>query len=266
MGSTLAGYGGVEVRRVIDPSCGAVAAHAHDWPVLSIFLLGAYRNHTEVGELDVAGPSALLYLAGASHANDIGDRGFEQIEIEFDPDWIGLSDLELPAVSRWVTGPPAAASRRLARLCMTRPDETVLREGVQQFIRRAQAITGPRPPPWMREVEEMQRERPKATVAELARSVGLHPGWLGSAYARHRGETLAETGMRRQVESAAKLLRETDLAQSAIAIEAGFCDQSHMIRSFGRVLGRRPTAIRADRSAMRLTGRGDGDRQPSRGR
>ena len=79
---------GASVRRVIDRKEAQLPEHAHDWPVLSLFVLGSYANHTEFGETRIAGPSAILYRAGASHRNVVGSVGFEQIAIEFDPAWL----------------------------------------------------------------------------------------------------------------------------------------------------------------------------------
>lgn len=63
-----------------------------------------------------------------------------------------------------------------------------------------------------------------------------------------------ETAARFRVERAARLLRETDHACAYIAHEAGFCDQSHMNRTFRRLLGRAPSEVRDDRGAFRQAG------------
>src|ERR1700679_3653598 len=80
--------GGVIVRRVVDLSDARVREHAHDWPVLSIFVLGGYLNQTELGRRVIDGPSAVLYRAGSAHRNTALSVGFEQIEVEFDPEWL----------------------------------------------------------------------------------------------------------------------------------------------------------------------------------
>jgi AraC-like DNA-binding protein len=46
-------------------------------------------------------------------------------------------------------------------------------------------------------------------------------------------------------------LRETSQPYASIALESGFCDQSHMNRTFRRVLGRSPAAVRDDRWGFR---------------
>ena len=88
-------------------------------------------------------------------------------------------------------------------------------------------------------------------IGELAREVGRSPAWIGTAYRHVSGEGLQETAARFRVERAAQLLRESEQSLCDIAAEAGFCDQSHMNRTFRRLLGRSPTSVREDREAFR---------------
>src|SRR5258706_7486878 len=97
-------FSGATVRRVIDRSDARVPEHAHDWPVLSIFVLGRYLNQTELGEALVAGPSAIFYQAGAAHRHAIVSVGFEQIEIEFEAGWLGRALMPATAGLRLVGG------------------------------------------------------------------------------------------------------------------------------------------------------------------
>ena len=87
-------FSGASVRRVVDRSSALVPEHAHDWPVLSLFVIGGYSNRTEIGETFIAAPSAILYRAGAAHQNTVASTGFEQIEIEFDPRWLGCEGFQ----------------------------------------------------------------------------------------------------------------------------------------------------------------------------
>lgn len=244
----LGSFGGATVRRVIDPGAAVIPEHAHDWPVLSVFVLGGYANTTERGRVHIQGPSAVLYRAGAAHQNDIGPRGFEQIEIEFDPRWLGGS-LPDAAVSQWVGGGAARAARALVRLCGSGAGEAAVRQAVTELL--SQAETRAPAADWLAQVGRRLRDEPAVGANVLARDLGRHAGWLGTAYAQAVGETLPETAARLRVERAAQLLRETDEAPAQVAAVAGFCDQSHMIRSFRRVLGRLPSAVRAERAWMR---------------
>jgi AraC family transcriptional regulator len=245
-------FGGAYVRRVIDRSNASVPEHAHDWPVLSIFVLGSYSNETALGRTPIAGPSAILYQAGAAHRNLVGPRGFEQIEIEFDPDWLGRALIPLVPVSQWLGGSPGADSRTLARLCALEADGSRLRAALRTFLQAASSHQGQsKDPVWMDTITRCLSEDATVSVDDLARKVRRHPSWLGTAYRRASGERLSETAARLRVERAAQLLRETDQPGADIAQEAGFCDQSHMNRTFGRFLGRLPSAVRNDRTGFR---------------
>lgn len=247
----LHSFSGASVRRVIDRSDARVPEHAHEWPVLSIFVMGGYRNQTELGERLIAGPSAILYRAGSSHRNIIGSLGFEQIEIEFDAAWLGAARLPGAPVSQWLGGRAGAAIRALAQLCVRERNEERLRAALQRFLERAGSEPERDPPGWVGRIIRRLGEDANLRVAELAKEAGRHPSWLGTAYRQATGEGLLETAARFRVERAAFLLRETDQTCAGIAVDAGFCDQSHMSRTFRRVLGRLPSAVREDRRGFR---------------
>jgi transcriptional regulator GlxA family with amidase domain len=78
----------------------------------------------------------------------------------------------------------------------------------------------------------------------------LHPAWLARAYRAWRGEGLADTVRRRRVERGALLLRMSDTPLAEVAVACGFCDQSHMNRSFRAVLGRTPLDVRSEASLL----------------
>ena len=244
-------FTGASVKRVIDCSFARVSEHAHDWPVLSVFVMGGYSNQTEVGETNIAGPSAVLYRAGAPHRNTIASSGFEQIEIEFDHAWLGNVPLPGVPVTRWLGGPAAAEARLLARVSCHETAEERFREAVRRFVEKASYEPERVPPSWLGTVTQRLRNDPAPSVGELAAEVDRHPSWLGTAYRRATGEGLLETVARFRVERAARLLRETNLPSAGIAIEAGFCDQSHMTRTFRQILGRLPSVVRKDRQDFR---------------
>ncbi|MBI3677166.1 MAG: helix-turn-helix transcriptional regulator [Proteobacteria bacterium] len=215
--------------------------------MLSIFVIGDYVNQTELGETFIAGPSAILYRAGAAHCNSIGPAGFEQIEVEFDPAWLGRALVPSAPVSRWLGGRAGAEARTLARLCAMEADEKQLRAAVQRFVERASSEPEHGSPSWVGTIARRLSEDTALRASDLAGEVRRHPSWLGTAYKRATGEGLLETAARFRIERAARLLRETDHPSACIAVEAGFYDQSHMSRTFRRVLGRLPSAVRKDR-------------------
>ncbi len=251
----LKSFSGAKVTRVIDRANARVPEHSHDWPVACLFVIGAYTNHTELGEIAIAGPSTILYRAGAAHRNDVSSAGFEQIEIEFDPAWLGCSHRGAP-VRRWLGGSIGASAKSLARQCDQGLTEETLRTGLRRLMEGGAADTFRPPPRWVSLVDRRLRANTATSVAALAEEIGRHPSWLGAAYKLSQGEGILETAARFRVERAARLLRETDLTLAKIASEAGFCDQSHMNRILRRVLGRTPSAVRRERQSLRQASEG----------
>ena len=250
----LKSFNGAAIRRVIDRANAHVPEHAHAWPVVSLFVIGAYTNHTDLGELAIASPSAIFYRAGAAHRNEVSSAGFEQIEIEFDPEWLGCGSIADAPVQRWVGGRVGALARSLAQLCNRDLSEEQLRAGLRRLIAGGAAHDRRAPPAWVGWIDRRLQEDPAVSVTGLAREIGRHPSWLGTAYALTKGEGVLESAARLRVERAARLLRETDVSLAWVASEAGFCDQSHMNRTFRRVLGRTPSAVRRDRVDLRQAG------------
>ena len=253
----LQNFSGASVKRVIDRSHSRVPQHAHDWPVLSLFVIGSFENETELGKQVFCGPSAILYRAGAAHRNTIGADGFEQVEIEFDPDWLGVTWLPGDPVMQWLGGRIGAETRSLLQACRNEASESQFRSTLQRFLGCAKDRQHSNPATWVGTIMRRLREDPTLKVSQLAQDVQRHPSWAGTAYRRATGEGLQETAARFRVERAARLLRETQQSCISIALESGFCDQSHMNRTFRRVLGRSPLEVREDRHSFRRAGAGN---------
>jgi AraC family transcriptional regulator len=241
-------FSGARASRIGDAGSAVVGAHSHDWPILSIYVLGEHEKRHERGSDVVSGPAATLHLAGAPHANVVGASGFEQIDIEFDPAWLGL---RLPAgaspVSCWQGGLVGAQSARLLRAWLgANPCEAELRRSTAAFLARALAADERPLPAWVGAAAARLRSTESPTTPDLVRMTGLSPAWLLQAYRAAYGEGVAETRLRGRVERALMLARDTDQRLCEIAAAVGFCDQSHMTRAFQRVLHRTPAEVRAE--------------------
>jgi AraC family transcriptional regulator len=78
----------------------------------------------------------------------------------------------------------------------------------------------------------------------MAEAVGVSPSHLARAFRAHFGTTLGEYIRRLRVEWVAEQLTRTSMTLSAIGIAAGFSDQSHLTREFGRRFGVTPAQWR----------------------
>ncbi len=229
----------------MDCSNAFIAEHAHDWPVLSLYVSGEYLNTTEDGVLKVSSPSAMFYRAGDAHANQIGGHGFDQIQIEFDPAWLGLQGDTIGRPHAFIGGVVGRAAGRLARGWLgPTPDIARLREETTRFIRFALAAPPSNEPEWLPAAVDRLRSSSPPSTAQLADELRLSTTWVSEAYREAVGEGPARTVIRLRSERAARLLRETDQPAAEIAADCGFCDQSHMIRTFNQIFGCSPHALR----------------------
>jgi AraC family transcriptional regulator len=244
---------GADVSRIMHPPGQRIAAHGHDWPVLTLYRLGAYREESEAGAATFDGPSVVFQPAGSAHADEIGASGLETLAMTFDPAWLSPETrAALPRRSCWRPGGPlAAASRRLAQTWLApHVSEAVVRQETSQFLYAVFGASAPSRPAWAEHVEGALRD--ETSTRAIAVRLSRHPAWLARAYRAWRGEGIAETLRRRRVERATLRLRASAAPLAEVAIESGFCDQSHMNRAFRAVLGRTPLEVRREAGLLAL--------------
>ena len=208
--SILLDFRGVRVRRVVDPSRAVVAEHAHDWPMISLYVMGGYRNATDCGEREIAGPSIVFYRPGAAHRNVAGETGFEQIEIEFDPAWLGPSALPPEQVLIRVGGSCGAVARSVAVQCDAGLSEAELRTSIRRLFTHHAFPICAAPQHLDRQRDQSSTGRSRPTHRRPGARGGRSPAWIGPAYRSLGGEGLKQVAARLRVERAARLLRESD--------------------------------------------------------
>ena len=110
-------------------------------------------------------------------------------------------------------------------------------------------------PRWLRPVTEAIRSNfAKPTrLADLAAIAEVHPVYLARAFRKHRGCSPAAYVRRIRIEAARVALANPDTPLSTIALSTGFADQSHLTRSFQRVMGVTPGRYRAELDPRRRT-------------
>jgi len=99
------------------------------------------------------------------------------------------------------------------------------------------------PPAWLRQVRDLLEARfaESFSLSDLAAAVGVNPDYLAVAFRKQYGRTVGEFVRKRRIEYACRQMTAGEMSLAEIALAAGFCDQSHFIRSFRRYLGMTPT-------------------------
>lgn len=134
--------------------------------------------------------------------------------------------------------------------------EEVLRDGLARAVfatcwselageELTQALEG-RLPAWVPVVGKVARERPGASVAELAREAGISPGHLRREFGKYFPHAPHVFLARQRLESARRLLESTDLPVRAVASRAGYASASHFARLFKEAFGVGPDAYRKE--------------------
>ena len=93
-------------------------------------------------------------------------------------------------------------------------------------------------------VDEGALDREKATVEILASRVGVGARHLSRLFARHFGATPTQFARTARVQRAKRLLDETDLTMTEIAMRAGFRSLRRFNSSFFELYKRSPSSIR----------------------
>lgn len=85
----------------------------------------------------------------------------------------------------------------------------------------------------------------------LAVAAGVSVRQLERLFATHIGRTIGQEYLRLRLDTAIRLLRETELARIEIAVACGFSNVSHFSRAFRERFGMTPTRARQGASASR---------------
>lgn len=237
-------------------------SHSHEYSMLKIVLSGAYTHGWGNAKPKVSGPWTLDYCpAGLNHWHDSHQSEVRVLAVEIEPSrfealGVDTRSLHAPATlqgerCRWLLGNLHKAFHDVD------PISALEVEGFVLVLLSELTREGPgnqRKPLWLRQARELIRSRFKEqlSIAAIAQEVGVHPVWLASDFRRNYHQTIGEMIRELRVNYASEQLRYTDLPLAAVALDAGFSDQSHFSNVFRRVTGMTPRHFRL---AMRVPDR-----------
>lgn len=233
----------------------ALPWHTHDGPTLCFVLDGSFTEVSGGASLTCTPATLKVMPAGERHC-DRFDRGdVHGLLIEADAGRVEAIRPYSGLLEQRVAfhgGILAALARRVfdelrhtdaaAPLAI----EGLLLELLATAARQADLPSIGSPPGWLEQVREMIQDdlAARRSLGDLAEAIGVHPVTLARAFRRTVGCSLGEYVRRLRIERAARQLSETDLAIAAIALAAGFSDQSHFSNTFKRQTGMSPATFR----------------------
>jgi AraC family transcriptional regulator len=229
--------------------------HVHDAPVISLVLEGAGQEEVGGRARAVTAQDILVTPSFAPHGYRFGSRG-RWFNIQLSDSWLSRvidGGRRLPNVAQVVRSRSAAAWAARVRTEVRERDATsklaidgALLLMVADLV-RLEADGARRQPRWLRTIEDALESSVAAaasagtpSVEELAAIAGVHPTHLLRTFRRHHGTTISNFVRQRRIERARAAVAKGQQPLSAIAMDAGFADQSHFTRVFRQAFGETP--------------------------
>ena len=105
-------------------------------------------------------------------------------------------------------------------------------------------LTQQRLPAWIAATLRRIEDDPPVGVAALARAAGFSPAQFRRGFGEHIGVSPRTYLVNHRLETARRLLEQSDLSVAAIALKCGFSSSSHFIHLFKRQVGLAPLQYR----------------------
>lgn len=228
--------------------------HAHETSYFCFGLQGVYTERCGNREV-VCRPAALTFrTSGQTHEAIVHGADTRVFMLEVSARWIEklrADSLTLRSTYDFCGGALPQLSARLyrefnktdtaAKLAIEGLALELLAEGARQRSARIGA-----PPPWLKQAREMISEHFSETLrlTQIAAEVGVHPVYLATAFRQKFGVTIGEFVRKLRIEHACAELMKREIPLTAIAMHAGFADQSHFSKVFKLYVGMTPHRYR----------------------
>jgi AraC family transcriptional regulator len=228
-------------------------AHTHQAPYFSMLLQGSYSEKYRAKRIDYRPMTIAFHPPATTHSDEIGKTGGQFFMAELTPQCVR----QLAAYSLGVESLPDLSGGRMARLAarMYSDYKTGCASplGVESLLMEMMAEVGHMrqiqergQPQWMESVKAMLHGSfmEAVTLEQVACEVGVHPVHLSRVFRTRCGQTLGEYLNGLRVQFACEHLLHEKINLGALALDAGFADQSHFCKVFKTVTGCTPMQFR----------------------
>jgi AraC family transcriptional regulator len=251
------GLDGFAVVEAWFPAQEVLADHTHDRACVAVMLDGSFDLHLTGKEYHCSPATVFTEPAGETHANFIGPAGAHVVVVQPDPTSTELLRPFAAFLDQATHRKHAGMAERASRLAreLDRVDDlsALAAEGIVlemlTTLARVEAGGIRRPPPWLLQAQELLHARFTEAIrtADVANAVGVHPAHLARVFRQHFKRSMGSYVRRLRLDWAARELVWSDASLTAVALAAGFADQSHFTRFFKRHTGLTPNAYRRSR-------------------
>ncbi len=217
--------------------------HYHANPHFSHILHGGSKEMIQgQSDLNVVG-DGLYYFPGIAHQNIGYQAGTRIFNLELEPGFFKLYDLEIPSADLMFDENAYLNAKGLIRAMK----EHYLHDAESQMGMDQICISLIRPdeklyPEWVPKIKAVMQEcwDQPLSLPQLANELGLHPVTISKYFSRYFNCSAGEFLRRIKVERAAGLIRNSHHSLTEIAYLCGFADQAHFTKTFQRITGMLP--------------------------
>jgi AraC family transcriptional regulator len=230
-----------------------VPLHEHEFPYLTLLINGKYREPFERGDSQFIPFSAVFHPLHTRHAGVVEDKGCRFFTLELEPSWLEKMNAKVPedSVFDWHGQRFLWLMLRLfreyrdeqARFSLTMESLTLEVLGALALGKDDQRNEPASA--WRRLRERMHDSfRESLRIGDLAAAAGVHPVYVARLFRRRTGQTPGEYLQRLRAQHACRLMQQPERSLCDVAMDSGFCDQSHMNRVLRRFAQCSPGTIR----------------------
>jgi AraC family transcriptional regulator len=221
-----------------------LAMHDHRNPNLCLILHGGFRDlAVGWGQADIG--AAVMHPAGMGHAQRFADGGSLAVNVELDPSWLrDVGGSDAAGLLQVSSNEALTTARRLWLALEARePDKCIAATLARLLCGRG--VDGARADNVA--VRGIKRASLGMSVQDVSAGIGVDPSHYGREFSKRVGCSPSQMSRWERIARAVDLLRETDRPLADVAIQAGYCDQSHMCREMMKVMGCTPKSLRAEK-------------------
>lgn len=229
--------------------------HTHKQALFCFVMEGWYTETYGSKTRECAASTLLFHPPEELHAEHFHDTGGRSFIIEIEPIWLSrlrehLALIDTPAEFRG--GVTELLARRLYKEFGERDSasplviEGLMMEMIGEASRQREYKLARQPPHWLQQARDLLHARfaEHLTLAEIAKSVSVHPVHLAQVFQKSYQFTVGDYVRKLRIEYACHKLATSEASIVEIALAAGFCDQSHFARTFKRIIGATPSQYR----------------------
>ena len=233
--------GGVRVHEVTYAPGEVQPEHRHASASVSLVLRGGIHERGDRVDAHAGACSVIVKPSGTPHACTFGSHGAQTLVVEFAGDYPGI---RAHAYHVHQQSELAAAGLALREaLSVQQGAAAALRAYIHTLSEHAPPdVTGG--DDWLTRVRQELDADDAPSGAELAARAGVHVASLSRAFRRRFGVGISRYRQHQRVLRAVRLVADSAQPLAAVAVDAGFADQSHLTRAFRAELGTTPGRYR----------------------